>query len=186
MDLQSSIFDYVVDRDMGIVDNICIIDNTCVIVECDYNSNSCDFLGDTFTNHPLIHDDSLRLDSDNSVGDATKRIFKKGDVYSLSRLKELIQLFVIKWIFVVVRMSFNLFCNRADKYGPKYNKKLKRKTSIIQYNYGWCVKFHFVDRVHTLNSSLVVLTSIVGKHYNTYDPTSIDQFVRQMNYGGSL
>ena len=49
-----------------------------------------------------------------------------------------------------------------------------------------CVKFHFVDRVHTLNSSLVVLTSIVGKYYNTYDPTSIDQFVRQMNYGGSL
>ena len=56
-------------------------------------------------------------------------ILKKDYMYTLSELKDLVQSFTTKQIFVPVRMGFKFVCNRADRYGPKYLKKPKRSRS---------------------------------------------------------
>ena len=41
------------------------------------------------------------------------------------------------------------------------------------------IRFRFVDRKLNSTSNLVVISSVISKYSNTYDPTSFDQFVIQ-------
>ena len=74
----------------------------------------------SFLDYQLIYEDSFRLYVDISVEEAFNRIFEKDDIYTLSRLKDLVQLFSIKWSFIAVRLNIKFVCNRVDMYGSKF------------------------------------------------------------------
>ena len=49
-----------------------------------------------------ILEDNLCLDSDQSVSEATTRLFRVGDVYVLSELRELTRSFGVKWYLITL------------------------------------------------------------------------------------
>ena len=49
----------------------------------------------------------------------------------------------------------------------------------IRCNYNLCILFRVVNRKLNNTSNLVAISSVIGTHSNTRDPTSFDQLVIQ-------
>ena len=76
--------------------------------------------------------------------------------------------FDIKWNFVTARMGANFVCNRAARRA--FSKKIDRKAFSIICNYGWVVKFMWLNYKLQSKSDFVIITSVVDKHNNGCDP----------------
>ena len=99
---------------------------------------------------------SLRLEGE-AVETATNRIFKFGDIYTLSTLKELIRFFSLKWKFVSSRSGKYISCSRASR---SYKKSLIRKYYSIKCGCDWSIRFKGVDYRKLCFSNPVVIMAV--------------------------
>ena len=82
-----------------------------------------------------ILEDNLCLDSDQSVSEATTRLFRVGDVYVLSELRELTRSFGVKWYFITTHMGAIFVYNRASP--PVAYKRKGIKKYIVHTLWLW-------------------------------------------------
>ena len=72
---------------------------------------------------------SFRI-ADESVEEATCRVFKIGDISILVDLKDLCRRFGLEWSFVTRRSGKTIACNRASRSSSFVNSGIRKCTSI--------------------------------------------------------
>ena len=113
--------------------------------------------------------------ADESVEEASCRVFKVGDISSLFALKDLCRRFGLEWCFVTRRSGVSISCNRASR-SSSYVKSGVRKSITIMCGCDWSTRFRGLDRKKINNSDPVVITKVCGAHSNTCNPAVLDQF----------
>ena len=86
---------------------------------------------------------SFRI-ADESVEEATCRVFKIGDISILVDLKDLCCRFGLEWIFVTRRSGKTIACNHVSRSSSFFNSGIRKSTSI-SCGYDWLVRFRGVD-----------------------------------------
>ena len=79
-----------------------------------------------------------------SVEDATYRVFKIGDILVLVDLKNLCRRFWLEWDFVSRRSGKTITCNRASRTSSFVNSGTRKSSSIV-CGCGWLVRFRGID-----------------------------------------
>ena len=87
---------------------------------------------------------SFRI-ADESVEEASCRVFKVGDISLLVDLKDLCRRFGLEWCFVTRRSGKSISCNRASR-SSSYVKSGVRKSTSITCGCDWLIRFRGVDR----------------------------------------
>ena len=87
---------------------------------------------------------SFRI-ADESVEEATCRVFKVGDISILVDLKGLCRRFGLEWSFVTRRSGKIIACNRTSRTWSFVNSG-KGKSSSITCGCDWLIRFRGVDR----------------------------------------
>ena len=87
---------------------------------------------------------SLRI-ADESVEEASCRVFKVGDISSLVDLKDLCCRFGLEWCFVTRRSGVYISSNRASR-SSSYVKSGVRKSTSITCGCDWSIRFRGFDR----------------------------------------
>ena len=82
--------------------------------------------------------------TDESVEEATYRIFKIGDISLLDDLKDLLRRFGLELNFVSTRSDKTITCNRASRTSSFINYWI-RKSSYIVCGCGWLVRFRGIE-----------------------------------------
>ena len=82
---------------------------------------------------------SFRI-TDESVEEATCRVFKVGDISILVDLKDLCRRFGLEWSFVTRRSGKTIACNRTTRTCSYVNSG-ERKSSSITCGCDWLVRF---------------------------------------------
>ena len=80
----------------------------------------------------------FHVSCDESVEEATYRIFKIGDISLLDDLKELVRKLGIEWNFVSTRSGKTITCNRASCTSSFVNSGIRKSSSIV-CGCGWLV-----------------------------------------------
>ena len=125
---------------------------------------------------------SFRI-TDESVEEATCRVFKIGDISILVDLKDLCRRFGFEWSFVTRRSGITIVCNRASLSSSYINSGIRKCTSI-SCGCDWLVCFRGVDWEKCTNSDPVIITGVCGAHSNTCNPAFLDQFVLSRTRAG--
>jgi len=125
---------------------------------------------------------SFRI-ADESVEEATCRVFKVGDISILVDLKDLCRRFGLEWSFVTRRSGKTIACNRSSRTCSFVNSGKRNYTSIT-YGCDWLVRFRGVDCKKCTSSDPVVITKVCGSHSNTCNPAVLDQFVLSRTRAG--
>ena len=68
--------------------------------------------------------------TDESVEEATYRVFKIGDISLLGDLKDLCRRFGLEWNFVSRRSGKTIACNRASRSSSFVNSSIRKYSSI--------------------------------------------------------
>ena len=117
------------------------------------------------------------METDDSVRNATDRLFKVGDIYVLFHLKRLDVQFGLMWNFVVSRSDTSWRYNRYSRPRSSARKSILRTLSSIICGYDWCIRFNWVVPGKRQGVDKVKITYICGSHTNTCDPSNVDQVV---------
>ena len=86
---------------------------------------------------------SFRI-ADESVEEASCRVFKVGDISLLVDLKDLCRRFGLEWCFVTRRSGKYISCNRASRSSSYVNSGVRKSTSIT-CGCDWLIRFRGVD-----------------------------------------
>ena len=108
---------------------------------------------------------------DESVEEASCRVFKVGDISLLVDLKDLCRRFGLEWCFVTTRSGKSITCNRASRTSSFVNSGTRKCTSISCGCY-WLVRFRGVDSKKHTSVDPVVITEVRGAHSNTCNPAA--------------
>ena len=119
-----------------------------------------------------IDDSCFRVEGE-LVEEATDRLFKIGDKFILSDLKEICRRFSLEWNFVSSRNGEKISCNR-DSHKISFVNASIRKSSSIMCGCTWCVRFKDTERNKCSNTDSVVIMTVYGVHSNSCDPTYVD------------
>ena len=125
---------------------------------------------------------SFRI-ADESVEEASCRVFKFGDISLLVDLKDLCRRFGLEWCFVTRRSGKSISCNRASR-SSSYVKSGIRKYTSISCGCDWLVRFRGVDSKKHSSADPIVITEVRGAHSNTCNPAVLDQFVLSRTRAG--
>ena len=125
---------------------------------------------------------SFRI-ADESVEEASCRVFKVGDISLLVDLKDLCRRFGLEWCFVTTRSGKSITCNRASRTSSFVHSGI-RKSSSIMCGCDWMVRFRAVDYKKYSSTDPVVITEVRGAHSNTCNPAVLDQFVLSRTRAG--
>ena len=107
--------------------------------------------------------------ADDSVEEATCRVFKIGDISILVDLKDVCRRFGLEWSFITRRSGKTIACNRASRSSSFVNSSIRKSTSI-SCGCDWLVRFRGVDWKKCTNSDHVIITGVCGVHSNTCNP----------------
>ena len=118
--------------------------------------------------------------ADESVKD---RVFKIGDIFVLVDWKDLCRRFGIEWNFVSRRSGNTITCNRASRTSSFVASGIRKSSSIV-CGCGWLVRFRGVEWQKCTNSDPVIITGVCGVHSNTWNHTSVDQFLLSRTRAG--
>ena len=121
--------------------------------------------------------------ADESVEEATYRVFIVGDISVLDNLKDLCRRFGLEWNFVSRRSGKTIICNRASRASSFVASGI-RKTSSIVCDCGWLVRFRGGEWKKCTNSDPVIVTGVCEVHSNTCNPAFVDQFVLSRTRAG--
>ena len=120
----------------------------------------------------LCHVSCFRI-ADESVEEATYRVFKIGDISVLVGLKNLCRRFGLEWNFVSRRSGKTITCTRASRTSSFVNSGIRKSSSIV-CGCGWLVRFRGVEWQKCTNSDPVIITGVCGVHSNTCNPAVLD------------
>ena len=123
----------------------------------------------------IYNEPCLRFDSNISEEGATNRIFVLVHKLILSCLKKFDLSFGLKTNFCTARYSRIITCNRAHRQGL-VNKILIRNIQSITCYCDTDIRIGGIGRSNNKLSDPVIITYVYGVHYNTYDPSYVDQF----------
>ena len=90
-----------------------------------------------------FHISCLRI-ANESVEEATYRVFKIGDILVLVDLKDLCRIFGLEWNFVSRRSGKTIACNRVNRASSFVNSGIRKSSSIL-CGCGWLVRFRGVE-----------------------------------------
>ena len=80
--------------------------------------------------HFPFHVSCFRI-ADESIEEATYRVFTIGDISVLINLKDLVRRFGLQWNFVSRRSGKTRTCNRANRTSYFVNSRIRRSSSIV-------------------------------------------------------
>ena len=91
----------------------------------------------------MFHVSCFRL-ADESVEEATYRVFKIDDISVLDNVKEFVRRFGLEWNLLYTRSGKTITHNRASRTSSVVASGI-RKTSYIVCGCGWLVRFRGVE-----------------------------------------
>ena len=114
--------------------------------------------------------------TDESIEEATCRVFKIGDISVMVDLKDLCRRFGLEWNFVSRRSGKLITCNRASRTSSFVKSSIRKSLSIV-CGCGWLVRFRGVEWGRSTNSDPIIITGVCEVYCNSYNPTFVDQFL---------
>ena len=129
----------------------------------------------------MFHISRFRI-ADESVEEATSRVFKIGDISVLVDLKDLCRRFGLEWTFVSRRSGKTITCNHSRTSSCVASGI--RKSSSIMCGCGWLVRFRGGEWKKCTNCDPVIITEVCGVHSNTCNPAFVNQFVLSRTRAG--
>ena len=125
----------------------------------------------------------LRLDSDSSIEEATNKVLGVHHKLVLFDLKKFAHSFSLKLSFCTSRAGRWITCNRDHRQGS-VKKESFRSFKSITCCCDWSIQFRYITKNNNKMSDPVNITSVNAVHFNTCDPSYIDQIVLSWTRAG--